>query len=66
MKRDGLEARLHELDDNTFILLLDDTLSPSTQKTISRMLDLGLPVAVFIGPAGDPPARPATPTQAGQ
>jgi hypothetical protein len=65
MKRDGAEARLHELDDNTFILLLDDTLSPPTQKAISRMLDLGFPAAVFIGPAGNPPARPAINQAAG-
>jgi hypothetical protein len=58
MKRDGAASRLHELDDNTFVLLLDNTLSPSTQKTISRMLDLGFPAAVFIGPAGVPPASP--------
>ena len=58
MKRDGAASRLKDLDENTFVLSIDDTLSPSTRKAISRMLDLGFPAAVFIGPAGVPPATP--------
>ena len=54
MQREGLSAKIHELDDNTFILLLDPQVSPSTQKLISRMLDIGMPVAVFLGPVGEP------------
>jgi hypothetical protein len=54
MEREGLSAEVHELDDNTFILQLDPAVSPSTRKLISRMLDIGMPVAVFFGPLGDP------------
>src|SRR5262249_25822391 len=58
MKRDGAESRLKDLDQNTFILTLDDKLSRSARKAISGMIDLGFPAAVFIGPAGVPPATP--------
>jgi hypothetical protein len=54
MQGEGLSARVHELDDNTFILLLDPRMPRPTQKVISRMLNIGMPVAVFLGPLGDP------------
>ena len=37
------------------MLLLKDDLPDSTQQVIARMLRLGLPAAVFVGPVADPP-----------
>ena len=60
VERDGLADRLPRLRDDTDGLLLDNSLPESTQKILSRMLALGLPAAVFIGPVVDPPAVTTT------
>jgi hypothetical protein len=55
LKREGRADLLQDLDDNTFVLLLNNDLSAPTQRIISDMLALGLPAAVFIGPVAEPP-----------
>ncbi len=55
VRRNGRADLIDELRDNTFVLLLKDELPDSTQQIIARMLRLGLPAAVFVGPVADPP-----------
>ncbi len=43
------------VDDNLFILALDLDVPESTRRVMARMLTLGLPAAVFIGPPVEPP-----------
>ena len=48
----GLGDRIAQIDDNLFMLALAPRVPLSTQKLITRMLDLSMPMAVFIGPPG--------------
>jgi hypothetical protein len=47
----GLGDRVAQIDDNLFMLALAPGVPENTQRLISRMLDLSMPMAVFIGPA---------------
>jgi hypothetical protein len=52
----GLASELgHEVDDNLFMLALSPRVPAQTRARMERMLELGLPAAVFIGPIGERP-----------
>jgi hypothetical protein len=46
----GLGNRVAQIDDNLFMLALAPHVPVSTQRLITQMLDLSMPMAVFIGP----------------
>ncbi len=50
LRRDGHADLVSQVDGNLFMLALAPAVPKATQKLISRMLDLGMPMAVFIGP----------------
>jgi hypothetical protein len=50
LRRAGLGDRVAQIDDNLFMLALAPGVPVSTQKLITQMLDLSMPMAVFIGP----------------
>ncbi len=61
LRREGLPTDLdRQVDGNLFMLALSQSVPASTRKLMAKMLDLGMPAAVFIGPPGDRPhsARP--------
>jgi len=52
LRRAGLGELVAQIDDNLFMLALAPRVPERAQTLITRMLDLGLPMAVFIGPPG--------------
>ncbi|CAN5746784.1 hypothetical protein BH23ACT2_BH23ACT2_18270 [soil metagenome] len=46
----GISERIVDVDENLFAVAIDSRVPPSAQDAITRMLDLGLPTAVFVGP----------------
>jgi hypothetical protein len=54
LQRAGRSDLLREVDDGLWGLNLDTSIPHATQQKVARMLALSLPVAVFIGPVGDP------------
>ena len=50
LERDGLRALVPQVDDNLFMLALATNVPLATRSSISDMLDLSMPMAVFIGP----------------
>jgi hypothetical protein len=52
LRRAGLGDLVAQIDDNLFMLALAPRVPVSTRTLISHMLDLGMPMAVFIGPPG--------------
>lgn len=50
LRRVGLEERLVDVDENLFAAAIDSRVPPAAQDAMTRMLDLGLPTAVFVGP----------------
>ena len=48
----GLGALVPQVDNNLFMLALAPQVPLNTRTMISQMLDLGMPMAVFVGPAG--------------
>lgn len=50
LERERLSDAVPAVDDNLFVLGLDSRIPRGTRDRISRMLELGLPEAVFIGP----------------
>ena len=48
----GLRALVPQVDDNLFMLALATNVPLATRSSISAMLDLSMPMAVFIGPPG--------------
>ncbi|MDP9331733.1 MAG: hypothetical protein M3Q30_00255 [Actinomycetota bacterium] len=52
LRRTGLGDLVAQIDDNLFMLALAPRVPVSTRTLISHMLDLGMPMAVFIGPPG--------------
>jgi hypothetical protein len=55
LERSGHPELVKQIDDNLFMLALAPGLTDRAHTLISQMLAIGLPVAVFIGPPGDPP-----------
>ena len=49
----GLGDLVAQVDDNLFMLALAPRVPVSTRTLISHMLDLSMPMAVFIGPPGN-------------
>ena len=47
----GLSQLVPSIDQNLFVTLLDARVPKSARDLLSRVFDLGLPAAVFIGPA---------------
>ncbi len=52
LRHDGLGRLVPQVDDNLFMLAIAPTIPKSTRSMISQMLDLSMPMAVFIGPPG--------------
>jgi hypothetical protein len=50
LDRAGLRALVPQVDDNLFMLALATNVPLATRSSISDMLDLSMPMAVFIGP----------------
>jgi len=57
LRSDRLGALVPQVDNNLFMLALAPHVPVTTRTMISQMLDLGMPMAVFVGPPGktDPP-----------
>jgi hypothetical protein len=51
MQSEGLADLVPSVDTNLFGLSIDDRLSPADQADLTRLLDLGQPMVVFIAPA---------------
>ena len=52
LRSDGFGALVPQVDNNLFMLALAPAVPAPTRKLVSQMLDLSMPMAVFIGPAG--------------
>jgi hypothetical protein len=52
LRRAGLGDLVAQIDDNLFMLALAPRVPASARTSITHMLDLGMPMAVFIGPPG--------------
>jgi hypothetical protein len=52
LRRDGLGNLVPQVDSNLFMLALAPNVPLTTRHSISQMLDLSMPLAVFIGPPG--------------
>lgn len=50
LRRVGLDERLVDVDENLFAVAIDSRVPKAAQDAMTRMLDLGLPTAVFVGP----------------
>jgi hypothetical protein len=50
----GLNDLVPQVDDNLFMLGIAPNVPQQTRALMSRMLAIGMPAAVFIGPKGDP------------
>ena len=53
LRAEGVGALVPQVDDNLFMLALAPRVPVSTRTLISQMLDLSMPLAVFIGPPGN-------------
>jgi hypothetical protein len=49
----GVEDRIVDVDENLFAAAIDTRIPKATQDKMGRMLDLGLPTAVFVGPTSN-------------
>ena len=49
LRRVGLDERLVDVDENLFAVAIDSRVPEAAQEAMTRMLDLGLPTAVFVG-----------------
>jgi hypothetical protein len=54
LQREGLSNLVPQIENNLFMLALLPRIPAPTRHLMSRMLALALPVAVFVGPVGDP------------
>jgi hypothetical protein len=52
LQQAGLGALVPQVDNNLFMLALAPNVPRSTQAKITKMLDLSMPMAVFVGPPG--------------
>jgi hypothetical protein len=52
LRNAGLDRLVPQVDDNLFMLAIVPDVPASTRTMVSQMLDLGMPMAVFIGPPG--------------
>lgn len=52
LRQAGLGTLVPQVDNNLFMLALAPNVPVATQRLISHMLDLSMPMAVFIGPPG--------------
>ncbi|MDQ1509205.1 MAG: hypothetical protein QOG50_1049 [Actinomycetota bacterium] len=52
LRRSGLDRLVPQVDDNLFMLAILPKVPASTRTIVTRMLDLSMPMAVFIGPPG--------------
>jgi hypothetical protein len=52
LRRAGLDDLVPQVDDNLFMLAIVPKVPASTRTTVTQMLDLSMPMAVFIGPPG--------------
>ena len=52
LRQEGHTELVAQVDQNLFMLGLAPNVLPSTRKKISQMLDLSMPMAVFVGPPG--------------
>ena len=50
LRRVGLDERLVDVDENLFAVAIDSRVPKAAQDAMTRMLDLGLPTAVLVGP----------------
>ena len=50
LRREGLGNLVAQIDDNLFMLALAPGVPKVTKQSITQMLDLGMPMAVFVGP----------------
>ena len=50
----GMQDLVPQVDDNLFMLGIAPNVPEHTRALMSRMLALGMPAAVFIGPQGEP------------
>jgi hypothetical protein len=48
----GLDDVATELDENLFAASIDPRLPTATRERVARLVDLGLPVAIFFAPPG--------------
>jgi hypothetical protein len=53
LRNAGLDELAKQVDDNLFMLAIRPRFSERTRAMVTQMLDLGMPMAVFIGPAGN-------------
>lgn len=53
----GLDDEVHNVDDNLFAVAIDTRVPARVQRLMARMIDLGLPTAVFVGPPQPIPGR---------
>jgi hypothetical protein len=58
LTRPAPDSGLSQVDDNLFMLALNKKVPAPTRRLISRMLAMGLPAGVFIGPPVEPPRLP--------
>jgi hypothetical protein len=49
----GVDDRIVDVDENLFAAAIDTRIPKATQDKMGRMLDLGLPTAVFVGPTSN-------------
>jgi hypothetical protein len=54
LARAGLQDQVKQVDDNLFMLALAPAVPLATRHKISQMLDLSMPLAVFVGPPPSP------------
>jgi hypothetical protein len=52
LRKAGLDRLVAQVDDNLFMLAIAPGVPASTRTMVSQMLDLSMPMAVFIGPPG--------------
>ncbi len=52
LRRAGLDNLVRQVDDNLFMLAIVPKVPASTRTMVTQMLDLSMPMAVFIGPPG--------------
>jgi hypothetical protein len=48
----GLDDEIKDVDGNLFGVAIDDRLTPTLQRDLQRMLDIGMPAAMFLAPPG--------------
>ena len=53
LRQSGLASLVPQVDNNLFMLALANNVPIGTRRLISNMLDLSMPLAVFIGPPGN-------------